>query len=122
MKRLAIVGSGDLGCQLAMLGSTTGLYKPVGFFNDYEEKGKIINDLPILGGLDQIVKQYEANSFDEIIIGIGYNHMDVRAAIYDKLSSEIPFATLVHPSSFIDPSCEVVKRHFLNPDFSWKNC
>lgn len=102
MKRLAIVGAGDLGIQLKHLASEIGSYEFVGFFDDQKESQEII------GKVSEIEEYFSSGSFDEIIIGIGYNHLSFKKELYQRLSN-IPFATLIHPSAIIDPSSKIGK-------------
>lgn len=104
MKRMAIVGAGELGCQVANLAQQDGGYMVIGFFDDFKEKGTFINSIEVIGGVSDISQHYRQNQFDCIFLAIGYNHMASRKSLFDKLSAEIPFGSIVHPSSIIDPS------------------
>lgn len=107
MKRLAIVGAGDLGLQLARLAATTGTYRLVGFFDDTRELNTKVGGAPILGGIDNVVAAHSAGEFDVLLIGIGYRHLAFRHQLYERFVSHIPFATVIHPSAIVDPSCEI---------------
>ena len=72
MKKLAIIGSGDLGIQIAHYASSNMGYKVVGFFDDYAKKGSVVNGISVLGKLSEIKTIYSNSVFDEIVIGIGY--------------------------------------------------
>ena len=105
MKRLAIVGAGDLGIQLLHISRLTQKYDAVYFFDDYIESGSSIKGIPVLGRLCEIQKHYKQKLFDEIILAIGYNHLAFKKKIADELNDlEVPFATLIHPRAMIDPS------------------
>jgi|TARA_B110000902_G_scaffold82492_1_gene97922 FlaA1/EpsC-like NDP-sugar epimerase len=54
MKRLAIIGSGDLAKQIAHHAVNDKHYQLVGCFDDFKIKGEDSNGLPILGNIDSI--------------------------------------------------------------------
>ena len=51
MKRIAIIGAGDLGQQIAHYISHSDAYKVVGFFDDFGVVGELRNGVPILGNI-----------------------------------------------------------------------
>ena len=105
MQRLAIVGAGDLGLQLAHLASTSAQYTLAGFFDDTREPGTAVAGAAVMGGVDAIAGLYAQGHFDCLVIAIGYKHMRERQAVYARFSGQIPFATLIHPGALIDSSC-----------------
>jgi sugar O-acyltransferase (sialic acid O-acetyltransferase NeuD family) len=104
MKRIAIVGSGHLGQQIAYHIHQDTQDKIIGFFDEYQKVGTIIKSIPVLGGNDDIVKQYESKVYDALIIAVGYKHMVFRSELYNRLKEQIPFYTFIHSSAIIDPS------------------
>lgn len=107
MKRLAIIGAGDLGLQLANLAKSTGEYELAGYFDDTRAAGSLVGDAPVLGGVDAIEALHGQGLFDCVVVAIGYKHLAVRRGLHQRLRDRIPFATLVHPSAIIDPSCRI---------------
>lgn len=107
MRKIAIIGSGDLGSQLKHLAAQCKGNKVIGFFDDYAKIGEHKHGLPVFGGSDDVLHHFELKLFDALLIGIGYNHMSVRRNLYDRFSSYIPFASLMHPSAIIDDSVEI---------------
>lgn len=105
--KIAIIGSGDLAQQIAYYAETDQNIEIVGYFDDYLKKGKIINGRLILGGIFDIHKMYTDNVFEKLIIGIGYKHFDFREEVFDTFKEDIPFANLIHSTSYIDPSVEL---------------
>lgn len=101
MSRIAIIGSGDLGIQIRKLVVETD-NTFVGFFDDYQTDGELI-----IGKTSEIVKCYNEGLFDEILIGIGYKHMWFRSKLYGDLNGLVPFATLIHPSSYVDINAQI---------------
>ncbi|MEM6686378.1 MAG: NeuD/PglB/VioB family sugar acetyltransferase [Bacteroidota bacterium] len=113
MKRLAIIGSGDLGQLIAFHASHT--YEVVGFFNDYKTTNDTVNGFQILGKVSDIREIYKNDVFDELIIGIGYKHFAVRKALFNDFNKDIPFANVIHPSAYIDKSCSLGKGLVILP-------
>jgi sugar O-acyltransferase (sialic acid O-acetyltransferase NeuD family) len=115
MKRLAIIGSGDLAQQIAHHATQYDHYQVVGCFDDYNSIGQFSKGLAILGKIDAIHKCFEQGMFDELIIGIGYNHMNFRQELFLKFEKSIPFATIIHTSCFIDKSTRIGKGTIIYP-------
>lgn len=107
MKKLAIVGAGDLGRQIAWHAIQDKQFEVAGFFDDFQVKGMVVNNLPVLGGVNDIASAFSAAIFDELLIGIGYKHMAFRKELYLQHKGRIPFARLVHSSCIIDDSCTI---------------
>lgn len=105
MKRLAIIGAGDLGLQLAHLASMTGQYTLAGFFDDTRNAGDVAAGAIVMGGVESIARLYAQDQFDCLVIAIGYKHLRARQAIYEQFAGKIPFANLIHPHAIIDPTC-----------------
>ena len=84
MKRIAIIGSAHLGQQIAHHIHTDTEDKVVAFFDDFQPKGTIIDSIPVIGGTNDILEEYSKNSFDGLLIGVGYNHMNTRKMLFEK--------------------------------------
>jgi sugar O-acyltransferase (sialic acid O-acetyltransferase NeuD family) len=115
MKRLAIIGAGNLGRQVAHHALDFEGLDVVGFFDDTIQAGTLINDLQVLGGLPEIVSFFGEGLFDMLFVAIGYHHFEVREHVYTRFSSSIPFANLIHPSVALDPSATVGKGVIIHP-------
>lgn len=102
-KKLAIIGSGHLGQQIAHYAISDGHYSEVFFFDDFAE-AEIVNGYRVLGNSDSIEKEFEKKTFDELLIGIGYKHLEKRKFFFEKFKNKIPFGILIHSSSWIDHS------------------
>ena len=111
MNRLAIIGGGDLGVVIANLVSELSEFELVGFFDDFAALDDKIEvqcaRFPILGRSGDVSDSFVKGHFDQLIIGIGYNHFQVRQAFYDRWNGLIPFANVFHPSVIIDKSCRM---------------
>jgi len=106
MKILAIIGSGHLGQQLAHYAIADNHYAKVVFFDDVSTE-KYSCGYEILGTSAAIEQCFSENKFDEILIGIGYKHLAVRKALFDKFSDKIPFGTIIHSTVWVDPTAQI---------------
>jgi hypothetical protein len=108
--RLAIIGAGELGGELGKLiayhASTDAGFEIVGYYDDFV-KTSTFNGSPVLGTCDKIIGDHNAKVFDQLFIGIGYDHMNVRAKYFEQFSPYIPFANIIHSSSYVDPGCQL---------------
>ena len=104
--KIAIIGAGDLGLQIAHYIKTDTNHSIVGFFDDTKSKGEILEGYPILGKIDDVESQFEQNCFKSLLIGIGYKHLAFNKVIFNRFS-QIPFATFIHSSVIIDPTAEI---------------
>ena len=107
MKRIAIIGSAHLGQQIAHHIHTDTEDKVVAFFDDFQPKGTIIDSILVIGGTNDILDEYSKNNFDELLIGVGYNHMITRKMLFEKYQNNIPFYSFIHSSCYVDPSAEI---------------
>jgi sugar O-acyltransferase (sialic acid O-acetyltransferase NeuD family) len=112
--RIAIIGAAELGKLIAYHAINDSNYTIVGFYDD-NNTNLYFNDFPILGNTNNILFDYTQNKFDAVIIAIGYNHMKVRASIFNKLKGEIPFANVIHSSAYLDNSCTLGEGLFILP-------
>jgi sugar O-acyltransferase (sialic acid O-acetyltransferase NeuD family) len=115
MKRLAIIGSGDLAKQIAHHAVHDKHYQIVGCFDDFILKGESSNGLCILGNIESIQDSFDKNIFDVLIIGIGYNHMKLRNDLFNRFEKTIPFGTMIHSSCIIDKSAKLGKGTIIYP-------
>lgn len=115
MKRIAIIGAGDLGQQIDHFVTTDNQFEVVGFVDDWQDKRTPVNGKPVLGRIDDLQALYSDGLFDEILIGVGYKHFEFRKALYDRFKDSIPFATFVHSSCYVDPTAEIGKGVVIYP-------
>lgn len=112
-KILAILGAGHLGQQIAHYAISDNHYKKVIFFDDFF-KEPLLNDIPVLGKLSDVQYEFEKKAFDEIIIGIGYKHLEVRKELFEKFNN-IPFGRIIHSSSWIDITAKIGQGSVIYP-------
>ena len=106
MKTLAIIGSGDLGQQIAHYALSDKQYDKVVFFDDFTTQNEV-NGCLVIGKTSEIVSAFENKQFDELLIGIGYKHLQVRKTLFEKFSLTIPFGRIIHSSSWVDATAVV---------------
>lgn len=115
MQRLAILGSSDLGQQIAYHALNDGHYQPVGFFDDYQPVGTLRHGLPVLGGMDDVERLFAGHQFDCLMVGIGYKHLGFRRQVFERFKGMIPFGTIVHRSSYLDAGSTVAQGSIVYP-------
>ncbi len=113
-KVLAIIGAGHLGQQIAHFAIADGHYSDIVFFDDFS-KDRMAGGYTIKGSTAEILKEYKNNSFDELLIGIGYNHLEARKRMYDKFVGLIPFGKIIHSTCWIDDSAVISNGTVLYP-------
>ncbi|MBC7439932.1 MAG: acetyltransferase [Flavobacterium sp.] len=97
-KILAILGAGELGKQIANFALKDNHYDKVCFYDDCNV-GEEIN-----GNTNQLINDFNSKIFDELIIGIGYNHLKVREEKYIYLKNKLKFGKIIHSSCWVDES------------------
>ena len=106
MDRIAIIGAGDLGRQIAYYARRNGL-EVVGFYDDYYGRA-LIEGCPVLGPVSQIEEDYRFGNarWSALVCGIGYKHFAERARLFEYFFAEkgIPFATIIDKSCLVDPT------------------
>jgi sugar O-acyltransferase (sialic acid O-acetyltransferase NeuD family) len=106
-KRLAIIGSGELGRQIAHLAMLTGEYVVAGYFDDFRNAGETEHGLPVLGKTCDIKEVFSNNVFDGLTVGIGYKNFIVRKRMFDVFSFDIPFFNVISKYSYIDGTAKL---------------
>jgi len=107
MKKLAIIGSGDLGQQIAWHATSDRKYQVVGFYDDYAVKGLVCKGFPVLGKIEDVESDFEKGEFDELLLAIGYKHFNERMRIFNELKKSVPFGRLIHSAAFVDSSARL---------------
>lgn len=115
MKKVAILGAGHLGQQIAHHCLQNKNYNAFCFFDDYVKENQTIKGLKVLGTFDDVIDYFNKGYFDCIIIAVGYLHYNTRVFLYQKFINLIPFASIIHNTSNIDSSCIIGKGVFIYP-------
>src|SRR5665647_1178010 len=102
MEKIAIYGAGGFGREVKMLIDQINNQKPVynfiGFFDDGEEKGKLINGFPVLGSVNDL-NEWSAGSLN-IVYAIG--NPVVKKEVVEKIKvSNVKYPVLIHPNVLI---------------------
>ncbi len=101
MNNIAIFGAGGFGREVKMLidqiNTRQQLYNFVGYFDDGEAVGTVINNFPVLGGMDEL-NSYQGQL--NIVLAIG--HPQTKKKILSKISKrDVLYPVLIHPNVFI---------------------
>ena len=96
--KIAVFGAGGFGIEVAMLiehiNKVSQDLEIIGFFDDEEPEGKVINGYPILGGIDKL-NRWNSALFLVLALGIPKTKKHVLGKIHNK---KISYPVLVHPS------------------------
>lgn len=115
MKRIAIIGSGHLGQQIAYHIHHDSSDKVVAFFDEFQPVNTLIDQIPVIGGNNDVITKYQQNEFDALLIAIGYKHMDSKKELFQNLYGKVPFHTFIHSSCYRDPSAKIGKGSVIYP-------
>ncbi|GAB3195621.1 sugar O-acyltransferase (sialic acid O-acetyltransferase NeuD family) [Pontibacter aydingkolensis] len=107
MKRIAVIGAGTLGVHIAHYLHQDDNMSFAGFYDDIQQKGTTTDYGAVIGSFNDIHSDFEKKVFDQLLIGVGYNNINARQQLYERFASDIPFATYVHPTAYVDPSAEI---------------
>jgi sugar O-acyltransferase (sialic acid O-acetyltransferase NeuD family) len=116
-KVLAIIGAGDLGQQLAHFAINDHHYDEVVFFDDFSTSSEVIGH-KVLGNSNEVEAFYNKGAFTDLLIGIGYKHLEVRKALFNTFEGIIPFGTMVHSTCWIDQTAIIKPGCILYPNCS----
>jgi sugar O-acyltransferase (sialic acid O-acetyltransferase NeuD family) len=96
--KIAIFGAGGFGLEVAMLieqiNEKRHKWELVGFFDDGEDEGKIINGYPVLGGIEKL-NQWDSELSLVLALGIPSTKKSICERIKNK---NVLYPVLIHPS------------------------
>lgn len=101
MKDIAIFGAGGFGREVQMLiediNKEEKIWNIIGFFDDGHDKGEIINNIPILGGIGEL------NAWaGKLSLAVAIGNPDTKQKIIQNINNAmIDFPTLIHPSAMM---------------------
>jgi sugar O-acyltransferase (sialic acid O-acetyltransferase NeuD family) len=97
-KALAIYGAGGLGREIALLvhdiNQDKRHWNVIGFFDDGKQKDSIIDELPVLGGLNEL---NAVRSPLNLVIAVS-DPLIKEKLVSDIINTKIEFPVLIHPS------------------------
>lgn len=112
--RVAIIGAGALGRQMAQHLRQQGR-RVAGFFDDTLPVGATAAGT-VLGPVAAAIQAYASGAFDELLLGIGYQHMGRRQQVFEQLlAAGLPFGRFVHTSAYVDSSVVLGPGAFISP-------
>jgi len=101
MTKIAIIGAGGFGREVAMLieqiNSIKKQYEFIGYYDDKLEKGTLVNNFPVLGKVKEI---NTVKGTLGVIAAIG-NPMQKKEVIKYINNKKVKFPTLIHPTALI---------------------
>lgn len=101
MENIAIFGAGGFGREvhflLERINAVNKRFNFLGYFDDGIEKGKIINDYPVLGGIKEL------NNYSEpISLAVAIGDPGIKRKVIESITNtSITFPTLIDPSVII---------------------
>lgn len=115
-KRLTLIGTKEFADQIIGFANRTGEFEFVGYFDEIEPTGNIINGFPVLGKVDDAVKLYQEGVFDSIFIAVGYTRFDLRELFYDKLKGKVPFANIIDKTVLLEKNVKMGEGVYIGPN------
>lgn len=111
---LGIIGAGALGQHIAHYAKLTQKFSRIVFVDDTFNIGTHpFGD--ILGNISDVNNLIQADEIQNLLIGIGYNHLQKRKELFNELNSLIAFPNIIHPSCYIDSSTTIGIGNVLLP-------
>ncbi len=100
-KKIAVFGAGGFGLEVVMLieqiNEETNGWEIIGFFDDGIDVGKIINDYPVLGGINEL---NQWNRKLSVVFALGLPR--TKKAVFEKIKNKnISYPVLIHPNVII---------------------
>lgn len=101
MKKIAIIGAGGFGREVKTLIDSINIVNPtyqfVGFYDDGFEKGSLVNEYPVLGGVEDLNAVENA-----LAIAIAIGDPKTKFTLFSKIKNkQISFPSLIHPNVLI---------------------
>jgi sugar O-acyltransferase (sialic acid O-acetyltransferase NeuD family) len=104
---LAIIGAGILGQHIAHYAKFESKFISIVFFDDTLEIGSENNYGKVKGKISDIDKCIKKDEIQNLLIGIGYKHLQLRRKLYAHFRLLISLPNIIHPSCYIDPSAQI---------------
>lgn len=111
---LAIIGAGDLGRHIAHYAEIDSKFSRIVYIDDFVKPGTYIFG-DVLGNISEIDKFIKTDEIQNVLIGIGYKHMQKRKELFDSLNSSIYFPNIIHASCYVDTSTSIGYGNILLP-------
>jgi sugar O-acyltransferase (sialic acid O-acetyltransferase NeuD family) len=105
-RRVTILGGGHMATLAYEIAAGDPSLRVIGVFDDHQNSLSGLG-VPLLGGLGDFPSLFQADEFDEAVIGIQSNRKVRKKLIEDCASHGIPLCTLIHQQSFVSRSATV---------------
>lgn len=112
---LAIIGAGVLGQHIAHYASLSGKFSNIVFFDDVMDIDHGNHYGKVIGNISDIKKYIKGDKIHNLVIGIGYKHMEMRRELYNQFFSLISFPNIIHTSCYVDKSVIIGNGSVLLP-------
>lgn len=111
MKKIGLIGYGELGLQIEHMLNDSGADLDFVYFDDNAVTKGIGNSHPFNSFLDSEFQSLE------FLIGLGYKHLLRKKQIIDALTgNQRKLLTFIHPTSIIDPTAEIGEGSVIYPN------
>lgn len=116
MKNIVIVGAGELGREVVWLLEDINREKPtyliLGFLDDLNPVGTVIDGYRVLGDTDELEKLYQKNTFYAVV---AVQEGSSRKKLVEKHAGFDDWETLIHPTAVISGSTKIGKGSIVFP-------
>lgn len=114
MKDVIIYGAGGFGCLVQDILQQGHQYRPVVFLDsDPGKHGRVVNELPVKGGAEQI-DELRAAGIARVIVAIGDNV--ARVALAETLRARgLELISAIHPLASVSPSAQIGAHVIIGP-------
>ncbi len=114
MKRVIIIGAGDLGRQYSHWIDHYSEDKVVGWLDDTKVMGSRLHDHEVLGPVSKV--EEIRTQFDSVAVAIGYKNLSFKNKLLHQLMGQgIALYSFIHPSAFVDVSAHIGAGVFVYP-------
>jgi sugar O-acyltransferase (sialic acid O-acetyltransferase NeuD family) len=111
---LAIIGAGALGQHIAHYAQLTEKFSGIVFVDDTVKVGT--HDFgDVLGNISETHKLIKEGKIQNLLIGIGYKHMQKRKTLFEQFSTLISFPNIIHSTCYIDKTTLIGDGNILLP-------
>lgn len=116
IKKLAIIGTKDFASQIREYACRAGGFEFIGYLDNIEPVGNMIEGFPVLGSVDDAIKLKEDGVIDCVFIAVGYTRFDLRESFFTLLRGRVPFANIVDKSVKKGKNVIIGEGVYIGPD------
>jgi sugar O-acyltransferase (sialic acid O-acetyltransferase NeuD family) len=103
-KKIAIYGGGGLGREVLSMLHALSEWEVTGFYDDGMDKGTVIKQLPVLGGVEDLLLAKEPVN---IVLAFGNPSVKMQLAARLQSNNQIHFPVLIHPHAVIQDKLSI---------------